>query len=46
MWPWLVMPLATLALFFTLQKVREMPPPGSADSGNRIAVSDSDSTGP
>jgi hypothetical protein len=26
MWPWLVMPLTTLALFFALKEVRHLPP--------------------
>jgi len=31
-WPWLLMPLAVLALYFTLRTVREMPAPGSTDT--------------
>jgi hypothetical protein len=42
MWPWLVMPLATLTLFCALHEVRIQPSSGSTDSGSsRVNADDS-----
>jgi hypothetical protein len=32
MWPWLLMPLAALTLYFTLRTMREMPAQAPADT--------------
>ncbi len=32
MWPWLLMPLAALTLYFALHSVRERAPPGAGPS--------------
>ena len=31
LWPWLLMPLVALLLFFALYRVRHAPPPASRD---------------
>jgi hypothetical protein len=38
MWPWLLMPLAALTLYFTLHSVRESaPPPGIPSQASQPA---------
>ena len=32
-WPWILMPLATLALFYALWTMRHQPGPGNSTSG-------------
>ena len=43
MWPWLIMPLAALTLFFALRTVRDLPVNSSAGVSSGVSASDSDS---
>ncbi len=44
MWPWLLMPLAALTLYFTLHSVRESAPKDSADGPAQVSAAADDST--
>ncbi|HEV7715858.1 MAG TPA: hypothetical protein VGO53_09690 [Steroidobacteraceae bacterium] len=43
-WPWLLLPLVTLTLFYILQKAKDSPPPAQAsDAPQAITGEDSGS---
>jgi hypothetical protein len=38
-WPWLIMPLAALTLFFALRSFRQLPDPAPVDTGPETTTS-------